>query len=514
MTASGPAGRPVVVCLDAGTTVIKAAVFDEDGHELFAVSRGTTVSHPSPDRAEQDMDAVWEAASSAVREAAERLDRPVEFLALTAQGDGAWLVDGRHRPLRPAVLWNDGRAAGIVEDWRVRDVLTEAFRINASLTNAGLPNAILRALIAEEPETTARAAAVLTCGSWLFLRLTGVLGMDSTDSSAPWLDLRLAQHSDALFELYGLGPQRHLVPPLLGAADRVQKLTAEAAGLLGLPAGLPVVLAPYDIASTAIGSGATEPGHASCVLGTTLCTEVLVDSVDTTAQPAGLTLALDTPDLLLRAFPTLAGCGVIDWLAGLLGLPAPGAVTALAGQASPGADGLRILPYLSPAGERAPFLDLNASGLITGVKFGHQPEHFARAVLEGLGHVIRDCLTAAPGHPTQLRLCGGGAASSSWCQMIADITGIPAIVTTDSQVGAKGSFVHASALLGRYPDLATAAAALIRTRQRFDPVPELTGFYDGEHEEFLTTREMVSVRWPHWRTHPDAGAASEVGTHA
>ncbi len=514
MTASGPAAHPVLICLDAGTTVIKAVVFDEAGRELFVVTRGTAVSNPTPQRAEQDMDAVWAAASSAVREAVSRIDRPVEFLALTAQGDGAWLVDGHHRPVRPAVLWNDGRAAGIVEDWRARDVLTEAFRSNASLTNAGLPNAILRALIADEPDTVSRAAAVLTCGSWLFLRLTGVLGMDTTDSSAPWLDLRLGRGSDELLELYGLTAQRQLLPPVLGSTDRAQALTAEAAAQLGLPAGLPVVLAPYDIVSTAIGAGATEPGQAACVLGTTLCTEVLVDGVDTTGPPAGLTLLLDTPDLLVRAFPTLAGCGVIDWFADLLGLTDPGAVTTLAQQAAPGAEGLRVLPYLSPAGERAPFLDFHASGLITGMRFGHRAEHFARAVLEGLGHVIRDCLDAAPGRPTQLRLCGGGAASGLWCQIIADITGVPTIVTTDSQVGAKGALVHASALLGRYPDLTSAAAALVKPGQEFDPTPELAAFHDGEHAEFLHTRELVSLRWPYWGTSPDTEPAGTSGAHS
>ena len=56
-----------------------------------------------------------------------------------------------------------------------------------------------------------------------------------------------------------------------------------------------------------------------------------------------------------------------------------------------------MLPYLSPAGERAPFLDPAASGLVTGLLFGHGRAHLARAVLEGLAHVIRDCLDAAPG---------------------------------------------------------------------------------------------------------------------
>ncbi len=490
----------VAVCVDAGTTVIKAVVFDAAGRELVVTRRDTEVRHPSRERAEQDMAEVWDAVVGAVHEAVQQVDRPVRLLALTAQGDGAWLVDAAHRPVRPAVLWNDGRAAGVVRDWRADGVLEQAFRRNASLTNAGLPNAIMRVLATEEPDKLRRAEAVLTCGGWLFLRLTGVLGLDVSEASAPWLDIRTLAYSDELLELYGLTEHRRLLPPVLTGAELVQKLSADAAGQLGLPAGTPVVLAPYDIVTTALGTGTTDAGQAACILGTTLCTEVMITEPDLAGEPSGLTLAFGRPDLLMRSFPTLAGTGVLDWTVELLGLPDPAALTELAAQAPPGADGLRVLPYLSPAGERAPFLDVAASGLVTGLLFGHGRAHVARAVLEGLAHVIRDCLDAAPTRPTELRLCGGGAASAVWCQLIADIAGVPVTSTEDSQVGAKGALVYALTALGEHPDLTAAAAALVRPHRRLLPDDELRAFHDGEHTEFLATRELAATRWAGWRT--------------
>jgi erythritol kinase len=214
-------------------------------------------------------------------------------------------------------------------------------------------------------------------------------------------------YSDELVALYGLEKHRALLPRLLPDDERVHELAPAAAERLGLPAGTPVVLAPYDIVATAIGAGATEPGQALSILGTTLCTETVIGSPDTAGEPSGLTVALGAPGRLVRAFPTLAGTGVIDWTATLLGLPGAAEVLELAGDAVPGADGLRVLPYLSPAGERAPFLDASASGLFTGVTFGHGRAEYARAVLEGLAHVIRDCLEAAPQRPAELRVTGG-----------------------------------------------------------------------------------------------------------
>jgi erythritol kinase len=498
----------VAVCVDAGTTVIKAVVFDADGREVAVTRRDTAVAHPTRERSEQDMGEVWDAVVATVREAVHRADRPVRLVALTAQGDGAWLVDAAGSPVRPAVLWNDGRAADIVAGWRSEGVLDEAFRTNASLTNAGLPNAVLRVLDVEEPEVLDRAAAVLTCGGWLLLRLTGVLGIDTSEASAPWLDIGRGAYSDALVALYGLEHRRDLLPPLIPDSDRVHPLSADAAAALGIPAGTPVVIAPFDVVATAVGSGATDPGQATSVLGTTLSTETVITRADTAGEPTGLTLALGRPERLLRVFPTLAGTGVIDWAVALLGLPGPAALSDLAAQAPPGADGLRMLPYLSPAGERAPFLDAAASGLLTGATFAHGREHVARAVLEGLAHVIRDCLaavrsgSAAPttaAAPTDLRLCGGGTASPLWCQLIADITGVEAVLTEDTQTGAKGALLTALAALGDHADVSAAAAALVRERHRFVPDNTVQDLHDAEHAEFLATRALAAQRWAHWR---------------
>lgn len=492
---------PVAVCVDAGTTVIKAVVFDADGRERVVTRRETAVHHPRVNRAEQDMDEVWHAVVATVREAVQRAGRPVRFLALTAQGDGAWLVDAEHRPVRPAVLWNDGRAADTVRGWAEDGVLERAFRVNASLTNAGLPNAVLRHLAVEEPAALAAAHSVLTCGGWLFLRLTGVLGIEASEASAPWLDIRAGTYSDALLDAYGLAEHRRLLPPLLTGDRQTARVTAEAAGALGLPAGTPVVLAPYDIVATALGVGATEPGQATCVLGTTLCTEMLIEAPDTEGQPAGLTLDFGVPGRLVRAFPTLAGTGVLDWLVALLGLRDHGELTELAAHVGPGAGGLRVLPYLSPAGERAPFLDPAASGLVTGALLAHGREHLARAVLEGLAHVIRDCLEAAPHRPVELGLCGGGAASDLWCRLIADVTGVPVVRTEDSQVGAKGALLFAGTALGDHPDLTTAARALVRPSVRWEPDADTREFHDAEHAEFLATRALAATRWAGWRDH-------------
>ena len=110
------------ICLDVGTSLIKAVAFDGDGNELSVVREPTEVLRPQPGFAEQDMGAVWDAVSATVKEMTGSLQDKVELLAFTGQGDGCWLVDEDGRPTGPAVLWNDARNAALVD--RIRAALS------------------------------------------------------------------------------------------------------------------------------------------------------------------------------------------------------------------------------------------------------------------------------------------------------------------------------------------------------------------------------------------------------
>ncbi|WP_267245137.1 FGGY-family carbohydrate kinase [Streptomyces sp. PR69] len=484
-----------VLAVDVGTSMIKTVVLDDEGNEVAVARQATAVQRPRPGWAEQDMTAVWQAVVATIRSARSHVADGVRFIAFTAQGDGCWLVDDKGDPTGPAILWSDGRAAPVVEGWRASGVLDEAFRRTGSLTFPGLPNAILTWLASHDPDRLARSSASLYCGGWLFLRFTGHTAVDESDASAPFLDPRTRRYSPEIRTLFGLDWAERLLPPVRGNGRRVGELTDRAARELGLPAGLPVVMAPYDIVSTAIGVGATAPGQACTILGTTLCTEVVRDTPDTTGRPAGLTIVEDSRGRLLRAFPTLAGTEVIAWAVCTLGLSTPAELGELAVQSPPGARGLVFLPYLSPAGERAPFLDPRARGVFWGMSLDHRPCDVARAVLEGLSMVIRDCLTASGAAAGELRLCGGGAASDAWCRLLADVTGLPTVRSADSEVGAKGAFLTGLVSLGEEPDITAAARRYVRTRPADEPDAERSRFYASRFDTFLALREVSAAGW-------------------
>ena len=486
------------LCIDVGTSVIKTVAFDDGGRELAIQRQETTVLRPRPGFSEQDMDGVWNAVAQTIRRVLVDLAEPVKFLALTAQGDGAWLVDARGRPTGPAILWNDARAAAIIERWRAAGTLAEAFRRNGTQTFAGLPNGIFAWLREHDPERLERSHKSLHCGGWIFYNLTGRLAADESDAAAPFLDVRARTYSPELLALYGLPWAERLLPEVLADDERVAELTPAAAAALGLPRGLPVVLSLYDVASTAIGLGTVGVGQGCSVLGTTLSTEIVITEPQLDVEPSGFTLPFG-PDLYLRAFPTLAGGEVIHWAVRQLGLGELGELSHLAAQAPPGAGGLLCLPYFSPAGERVPFLNPCARGSLHGLSFEHGREHLARALFEGLSYVIRDCLlvAAGPGEVTLRRcgLSGGGANSELWCRVIADVLGVPTFRPRDQEVGAKGAMIVGLVATGAEKSFAAAAQDYLEVRDTFEPDADRHAYYREGFEHFLAVRGHSEPVW-------------------
>ncbi len=483
------------LAIDAGTSVIKSVLFASDGRELTLARANTEVLHPKPGWSEQDMDAVWAAVATTVREAVGRSPEPVTGIVSTAQGDGCWLVDAEGRPTGHAVLWNDARAAATVGRWRAAGAIDEAFRISGSVTYPGLANAILAHLRAHEPGRLARARWALTANGWLFAQLTGSFAADLSDASNPWSDVRRRAYSGELCTLFGAGEHAALLPPILPAPGSAGALTATAARALGLSPGLPVVMAPYDIVATAYGAGAASPGQACVILGTTLCAELLAASLDLDGTPQGTTIALHD-GLYLRAMPTLTGCEALDWTARMLGLSGIPALEALA--SAPEAANARVffLPYLSPAGERSPFLAPEACGSFHGLSFTATPAHIARSVYEGLAFVIRECLGAASPQPVRaVHVCGGGSRSDLWCGILADVLGCPVLRARDRENGARGAHLFALLATGAIPSIPEGVRRHVHHSRIFPPSAEAHPAYGKRFALWQALRDTARAQW-------------------
>jgi xylulokinase len=192
-------------------------------------------------------------------------------------------------------------------------------------------------------------------------------------------------------------------------------------------------------------------------------------------QAAGLSLRWlrDTIGLPERSLEQATGIDAYDLL------------SREAANAPAGSAGLFFLPYLQ--GERTPHLDAYARGGWIGLSAIHDRRHLVRSVLEGVAFSLKDCFAILNEQGLaihQVRATGGGAKSSVWRQIIADILNVE-LVTTNAQEGpAFGAALLAGVASGVYASVEQACEATIKVAERTPPDPVRAALYAEAYKTY------------------------------
>ena len=273
--------------LDAGHTVIKAAVFDQTGTEIARGSRATATFSLHPHWQERDMGVVWASAAGAISDAlsAAGIDgSDVVAVGIGAHGDGLYLVDAELRPVRAAILATDTRAASYCARWNTGEVADALLAVTGQVPAAYAPPATLSWLRDNEPDTFGRAAHMLFCKDWLRLQLTGQVATDPTEAGAGLSDVRARSWSPEALRLCGLSEAAHLLPPILPSGAVAGHVTETAAQATGLRPGTPVVTGSHDVHVAALGIGALTVGSVSAIMGTFNINQLVSESAPSSWQ--------------------------------------------------------------------------------------------------------------------------------------------------------------------------------------------------------------------------------------
>ncbi|MFE9396365.1 FGGY family carbohydrate kinase [Streptomyces flavidovirens] len=478
----------VIIGVDIGTSVTKAVAFDREGTPLASATRRSTVVRLSGGRVEQDLDDVVRTVAEVVRETTAALPGPPTALALTGQGDGLWLRDAEGHAVRPAISWMDGRASDLVARWLADGTVREVYEHTGSGMFPGCHAPLLAHLQEHEPQTLRRAVTAGYCVDAVAQRLTGRVSVDASDATLPFLDPVSRTYSPDALGACGIEDQAHLLPAP-APPGTVLALDAHGAGLLGLPVGLPLTAGPYDLPACAIGSGVRDVGDGLLIVGTTLACQVLTDRArtDGSTEPAGMWLCTPDPDRWLRAMPAMVGTAALEWFLALTGTTTAD-LDGLLDRSPPGANGVTALPFLSDAGERAPFVDPAARGRLDGLTLAHTRADAVRAMCEAIGYAARHCLEAA-GLTGTLAACGGGTRSGPWAQLFADILGRPVRIPVENEVGALGAVRVARRFLGEGPET---KPQLFRT---VEPRQESRAVYEDGYAAYRAALDGARARW-------------------
>lgn len=487
-----------IIGIDGGTTKIKAVLFDTTGHEIETVAAPSDILEDGV-RKELDMDFFWEKTAACVRLLMEKGPAaPEDILAVgvTGQGEGLWALDKNNRPVGRAILWNDGRAHE--ENWAVNEktpgIGKLVHRNLGTPAGAGSALLLLRWTKDNRPDVYRKIQTVFFAKDWLRYCMTGKIATDPTDGGAAYLKLIDGAPAVQALTVLSLSEAERAIPEVLPSDAVAGALTAVSAEKMGLRAGIPVVTGAMDVVASAVGTGAVGVGDAAVVLGTTCAVEQVLRLRDCDVTRCRRHyLHHVQADLAIDLSSTINGMENVEWM--MREIARSGnyrVVEGLIEDTRPGSGGVVYHPYLSLAGERAPFLHRDASASFFGVNSGTTKGDLMRAVYEGLAYSVRDCLEGG-GCRGRLLLSGGGAGSETLSQMIADVTGQSVVVTRGTEFGALGAAMTTGVAIGLFDSVEEAAAKCCRLKKIYRPHP------NAMYEKCYTFyRELRAAFRPLW----------------
>ena len=495
--------------IDVGTSVVKSVLFDLHGREIAIARSDAPIEHPDANWSEAEMNTIWSAVLDTVRQVtANKRGSHVAGIGVTGTCCGAWLIDEHGEPVRTAILWNDGRASDIVNEWQHSGLFSQIFAISGNALFPGYTLAVLAWLRRHEPETLDRARWLLFSKDWIRFKLTGDIATEETDCSYLPFDIRRRRLSSELFDLAGIGEYIRLVPRMVRSHDSVAPITAEIAAATGIPLGTPVVAGLVDVVASTLGAGVWQPGQACSIVGTSVLNSLV--SNRPMFEPADVGVQAVMPgETWLRSLVNTSGTLNLEWMLKVLAVPevqqaaAEGtnvyALIEAAVKTVPiGADGVVFHPYVNTAGVISPFVNPAARAQFFGIGVQHTRAHLMRAVYEGVALSMLDAYENMPEPTEAVLLSGGGARSAFWAQMFADATGRRVSVADGTELGARGAAMMAGIGAGVYGTL-DEAVSVARVNRHYSPDPEAHRRYRAQYELYQKLYQQLGETW--WLRH-------------
>jgi xylulokinase len=421
--------------LDFGTSSVKGVLIDASQKILTSASAPLKVSRPHPGWSEQNPEDWWKACNTVVktlRKLKPKAVAAVEGIGLSGQQHGATLLDRDGKVLSPCILWNDARSFRECDDIMNRE--PQAVPLAGNIPLAGYTAPKLVWVKKHEPKTFARVAKVLLPKDYIRFRMTGEYASDMSDSSGTfWLDIAKREWSKLLLDASDMSIDQ--MPMLYEGTDATGRLTAQVAKAWGMPKRPVVAGGGGDNASAACGIGAVTDNAALVSIGTSGVMFVSNDKFRPNAGRMVHAFCHAVPGTWHQMGVILSAAASLEWLAGILGAPAP-KLTAALGKNLTGPSPALFLPYLS--GERTPVGDAQVRGLIMGL--GHESDHktLTHAALDAVAFAFRDSLEALKDAGTEVRrvtAVGGGSKSELWLKIIATVLGVPVDLPAAGDVG-------------------------------------------------------------------------------
>ena len=469
--------------VDLGTSAVKLLLMDEEGDIKKIVSREYPLFFPHPGWSEQKPEDWFAQSMEGIKELTAECDKSqVAGISFGGQMHGLVALDAEDNVIRPAILWNDGRTGEETDYLNTVIGKDKLSAYTANIAFAGFTAPKILWMKKNEPENFAKIAKIMLPKDYLAYKLSGSFCTDVSDASGMLLmDVKNRCWSKEMLDICGITEE--MLPKLYESYEVVGTLKEDIAKELGLPAEVKVIAGAGDNAAAAVGTGTVGDGRCNISLGTSGTIFISSKNFGVDEHNALHSFAhADGYYHLMGCMLSAASCNKW-WAEEILG------TKDFAAEQAPiqklGENHVFFLPYLM--GERSPHNDPDARGVFFGMSMDTSRADMTQAVLEGVAFALRDSLEVAKSLGIKIertKICGGGAKSPLWKQIIANVMNTKVDVLEVEEGPSLGGAMLAAVGCGVYPDVETAGKKLAKVVDTVEPTPELAAKYEKRYQKF------------------------------
>ncbi len=496
--------------IDAGTTSMKGMLIDEEGKKICLVNENYNLITPSNFVVEFEVENYWEAFKKVVKSVVYLSGvnpRSISAIAISSQGETLVCLDKNGEPLRKAIVWLDNRSTYEAEEIKNEFDIKEVYKVTGQPeVTATWPATKILWLKKNEKHIFEETDKYLLVEDYLSYKLTGKYCTDkSLSSSTLYFDINRGQWWKEMIDFIDIKDDQ--LPDIKDSGEKIGNITDQASIETGLSKETIVVAGALDQMAGSIGAGNIYSKTVSETTGTCLAMCVNVRSPMPYSEEYKIPCHCSAlPREYSLVFWSQTAGVILEWLKNNIYYGNDKhkhskysddeiyrSINYEAATIDAGADGLILLPYFS--GSAVPHFNPFAKGVLFGVTLNHTRAHIARAIMEAIGFMLKEHIETAEKFGidiTEIRSLGGGAKSSLWNQIKADITGKEIVTLENTETSALGAAMLAGIAAGGFKNLQDACNKCVKLKDRYYPDTSKSSVYESTYEKYKDIYSSIS----------------------
>lgn len=466
--------------IDLGTSGIKVLLVAENGEILNEVSSSYPCLHLEENYSEQEPNLWYTHMISCLKQILTHQDKnDIKAISFGGQMHGLVLLDENDSIIRPAILWNDGRA---VEETKYFNETIGKNIISSYTGNIAFPGFTAPKILwvyHHEKDNFKRISKIMLPKDYLIYQLSGVFATDVSDISGMLLfDVKNRKYSKEMLDLCHIKESQ--LPKVFESYEVVGYIKIEIADELGLNNHVKIVAGAGDNAAAAIGTGTVGNGACNISLGTSGTIFISSETFSVDPNNALHSFCDASGKYHLMGCILSAASARSWWLEKILDTKDYDT-----DEKNLEDSNVIFVPYL--VGERSPHNDVDIRGAFIDLSINTTRGQMSKAVLEGVAFALKDCLNVAISngiHPKFTTICGGGAKSNTWKHIIADALELPVKTLKTNQGPSFGAAILAMVGDKKYQNVEEAISILVQTVETINPNPKKLDYYRKKYLKF------------------------------